>query len=75
MGNKSFLLTKYSKTLSKYFMLDKEIAVFYDLNDLGNKINYFLKHEKERQQIIQKDFQKVKNFTYKNQISNILNNS
>ena len=56
-------------------MLDKEIAVFYDLNDLGNKINYFLKHEKERQQIIQKDFQKVKNFTYKNQISNILNNS
>jgi len=74
IGNKSFLLTKHSNTLSKYFELDKEIAVFFDLDDLENKINYFLRHDKERQQIIEKGFQKVKNFTYKNQISNILNN-
>ena len=74
IGNKSFLLTKYSKTLSKYFEIDDEIAVFYDLGDLENKINYFLKHDKERKKIIEKGSQKVKNFTYKNQISNILNN-
>ena len=73
IGNKSFLLTQYSKTLLKYFKLDKEIAVFYSLDDLKNKINFFLNKEKERQQIIEKGFQKVKNFTYKNQISNILN--
>jgi len=73
IGNKSFLLTKYAKTLSKYFILDNEIAVFHDLDDLKSKITYFLNHEKERLEIIEKGFQKVKNFTYANQVSNILN--
>ena len=73
IGNKSFLLTKHSKTLSKYFEIDKEIAVFYDLDDLKSKITFFLNNEKERLEIIEKGYQRVKNFTYVNQVSNILN--
>ena len=46
---------------------------YYWLFLVKSKITYFLNHEKERLEIIEKGFQKVKNFTYANQVSNILN--
>jgi spore maturation protein CgeB len=74
IGNKSFLLTQYVKTLTRNFEINTEIAVFYNLVDLERKINFYLKNEDERTKVIRKGFQKVKKFTYENQIIDILNN-
>ncbi len=50
-GSGGFLLTQYADDLEKYFVPGKEIAIFSNADDLKEKIQYYLKHEKEREDI------------------------
>lgn len=72
LSNKTFVLTKYQTSLSKYFDLDFDIATFYNLTDLKEKINLYLNNEELRNKYISNGFNRVKNFNYENQIKTIL---
>ena len=56
---KSFSLTEYFDGCLKFFKNNKEIMMFKDDNDLLKKINYYLKHEKEREEIAENSYKKV----------------
>jgi spore maturation protein CgeB len=47
-GCGGFLMTSRADDLETYYNLDKEIVCFDDVNDLIDKIKYYLAHEEER---------------------------
>ena len=62
-----------------YFIPDQDFVYFSDHEDLLNKIEYYLSHDKERKEIAQNGHQKVKeNHSFEKcfqemlQISNLL---
>lgn len=65
LGAHGFLLTNYQPELSEYFKNGEELVWFEDKEDLMDKIDFYLKHDKERQRIAEKGNLKVQqNFTY-----------
>ncbi len=46
-----FLLTEYVPGLEKYFVPDKEIVWFHTLEEMSEKIIYYLNHDEERRSI------------------------
>lgn len=56
-----FLLSNYQKELCEYFQEDKECVFYYSMEDMVDKIAYYLSHEEERNCIAQAGYQKVKN--------------
>jgi glycosyltransferase involved in cell wall biosynthesis len=69
IGRGGFIIHPYIKGMEEHFE-DKKHLVFYkfdDFEDLGNKIDYYLSHDEEREKIRQQGFEHVKaNHTYKN---------
>lgn len=61
MACKGFLLSNYQEELAEYFEDGKECVLFYDLEDMIIKTDYYLKHEDERQRIAIAGYEKVKN--------------
>lgn len=55
-----FCLTNYQPELEEYFEIGKDLAVFYDLKDLEEKIDYYLRHEDERVRIAINGYKKVR---------------
>ena len=55
----SFSLVDYFKGYLDYFKNNKEIVMFKDNQDLLKKINYYLSHEKEREEIAENAYKKV----------------
>jgi spore maturation protein CgeB len=47
-GAGGFLLTEYAPGLERFYSIGKEVEVFSDDHELVDKIQYYLKHEKER---------------------------
>ena len=56
---KSFALTEYVKGYFPKFVEGKDIATFKNNEELAKKINYYLKHEKEREKIAERAYRKV----------------
>ncbi len=52
-GFGGFLLTEYAEGIEECFVPDKEIAVFRSVDELREKIRYFLDHEDEREAVRQ----------------------
>jgi spore maturation protein CgeB len=50
-GAGGFQLTYYAEGLEHCYDIGKEIAVYMDIDDLSQKIRYYLKHEDEREAI------------------------
>ncbi|KKW12640.1 hypothetical protein A2110_03030 [Candidatus Jorgensenbacteria bacterium GWA1_54_12] len=50
-GCGGFQLCEYRDAVSDFFEIGKEIAVFHDLKELTEKIDYYLAHPEERQKI------------------------
>lgn len=74
MGSGGFVLTNYQQEIEDYFIIGKEIEVFRDLDELMEKVAYYLSHEKERLQIAMNGYQKVREcFSYTHQLQYILN--
>lgn len=79
MGAGGFLLTNFQADFLDYFTPDQDFVYFSDQEDLLNKIEYYLSHDKERNEIAQNGHQKVienhsfeKCFEEMLQISNLL---
>jgi spore maturation protein CgeB len=58
-GCAAFQLTEYKKEIGRMFKIGEEIEVYYDMNDLKRKIEYYLKHPDERADMARKAQQKA----------------
>ncbi|MFH1062929.1 MAG: glycosyltransferase [Candidatus Omnitrophota bacterium] len=56
---KCFVLVDEQADVRKIFKDGKHLVVFKDLNDLRNKIDYYLVHDQERKEIAESGFQEV----------------
>lgn len=73
LGAKGFLLTNYQAELPYYFTEGEDLVCFDGVEDLREKIAYYLSHEKERLQIAENGYRKVKAYHgYVNRISQML---
>lgn len=69
-----FVLTNYQKEIEEYFEIGEEIEVFHNLEELENKIDYYLQHEEKRIRIAMNGYKKVqKEFSYTECASRIVN--
>jgi spore maturation protein CgeB len=66
MGAGGFLLSNYQPELAEYFEVGKEVVLYESREDLMQKINYYLHHEEERQEIARCGQRKVEeNYSYR----------
>ncbi len=73
MGSGGFVLTNYQQEIEDYFEIGKDIEVFRDMDELMEKVSYYLSHEEERLQIAMNGYQKVcKCFSYIHQLTHML---
>lgn len=73
MGCGGFLLTNYQSELSEYFVPDEDFVYYNDYNDLLDKADYYLIHEKERKEIAANGCQKVRSqHTYAKRIEEMM---
>ena len=56
-----FCITNYQEELEDYFVIDKELVVYHSLDELMEKIDYYLKHEDERLRIAINGYKAVRN--------------
>jgi spore maturation protein CgeB len=59
-GSGGFLLTEYALGLEHCYIFDEEIAVFFSVEDLAEKIKYFLEYPEKRDVIAQAGFTRTK---------------
>ena len=59
-GAGGFLLTQWANGLERYFVPDREIAVFHDVAELATKIRYFLANPSERDAIAGAGFERTR---------------
>lgn len=73
MGCGGFLLSNYQAEIPMYFVPDKEIVLFESIQDLTEKIAYYLVHEDRRKEIARNGYKKVKEqFTYQIRLEKML---
>lgn len=60
LGAGGFLLTNFQADFLDYFVPDQDFVYYNDSEDLLDKIEYYLSHEKERKEIAENGHQKVK---------------
>ncbi|MDH5190212.1 MAG: glycosyltransferase [Gammaproteobacteria bacterium] len=71
-GAGGFQLTNYVPFLEDHFLIGKDLQVYYGVEDLIFKINYYLSHDAERLQIAEQGNRKVLAFdTYKIRFNDI----
>lgn len=61
MGNGGFLMTNYQEELFEYFEPDKDFVCYSDYDELLEKVEYYLKHDEEREKIAQRGCIRVRN--------------
>lgn len=57
---KGFLITNYQSEFAEHFTIGEDLVVYENLEDLKQKINYYLYHDEERKAIARRGYQKVK---------------
>ena len=73
MGSGGFALTNYQQEIDDYFIIGKEIEVFHDVDELMEKIAWYLSHEEERLKIAMNGYLKVREkFSYTHQLQQII---
>lgn len=73
MGSGGFLLTNYQEDFGEYFNNGEDFVCYGDYDELMKLTEYYLSHEKERKEIADNGYRKVKQFhTYKNRVDTIL---
>lgn len=60
LGSGGFLLTNYQAEIPYYFEEGKDLVCFDGIDDLREKVRYYLAHEEERAAIARSGYQKVK---------------
>jgi len=73
LGSKGFLLTNYQAEIPYYFTEGEDLVCFDGVEDLREKVAYYLEHEDERMRIAENGYRKVKMYhTYINRIDEML---
>lgn len=68
-----FLLSNYQREYEEYFNNGMDYVYYTDYEDLQKKAEYFLAHDKEREEIARNGYYRVKeNHTYKKRVDTIL---
>lgn len=62
MGSGGFLITNYQQDMYDLFEVGKDFVTYESLEDLREKVNYYLEHDEERIAISKRGYQKVKQF-------------
>ena len=73
MGAGGFVLTNYCEETAELFEEGKEIVMFRTPEELIQKVDYYLEHEEEREQIARAGHEKAMNdYTYEKKIKKLL---
>ena len=56
-GYGGFLLTEFTEDIERYYIPDKEVVIYHSMDELVEKIEYYLHHNEERE-VIRKEGQK-----------------
>ena len=59
MAAGGFLISNYQEEIEELFVLGEEIVIYHDIDELKNLVEYYLQHDKEREQIAKKGQEKV----------------
>lgn len=74
LGAGGFLLSNYQEDFLDFFVPGEDYDYYDGIEDLLQKIEYYLSHEKERMEIAQNGFYKVKQeHTYRNRVEAMIN--
>ena len=74
MGSGGFLLTNYQEDMFDCFEPGVDFVYYDSYDDLLEKVEYYLEHDEERQQIARNGYEKVKKYhTYRHRLDTILN--
>lgn len=73
MGNGGFLLTNYQEELLEYFEPDRDFVYYTNYEELLEKVDYYLAHDDEREEIARSGCAKVRGeHTFKQRLEYIL---
>lgn len=73
-GSGGFLITGHADNLEEYFVPGKEIVVFDNLDDLMEKVRYYLVHDEEREVLREAGFARARrDHTYEQRFRTIFN--
>lgn len=73
LGCEGFLITNYQTELPEHFNIGEDLEAYTSLDDLMGKCEYYLLHDKERQEIAHNGFEKVKKYhTYDIRLTQML---
>lgn len=73
MGSGGFLLSNYQEDFFDYFIPGEDFDYYSNQEELMNKAEYYLTHEKERAEIARNGYEKIKKFhSFKNRLDTIL---
>ena len=73
MGCGGFLLSNYQEELAEYFEENKELVMFYGLDDCLEKIDYYLAYEDERRSIAKAGMKAVRErFNYAEKLEKLI---
>ena len=74
LGNGGFYLCEYFRNLGQIFKIGKHLDVFYGVNDVCEKISYYLNNPQQREKIRQSGFEYAQErHTYIDRVKNIIN--
>lgn len=72
LGAEGFVLTNYCPETAELFKEDEEIVMFKTPEELAEKVDYYLAHDAEREEIARKGYEKVMNcYTYERKIQEL----
>lgn len=73
LGCEGFLITNYQPELPEHFNIGEDLEAYTSLDDLMGKCEYYLSHDKDRQEIAHNGFEKVKKYhTYDIRLTQML---
>lgn len=73
MASRGFLLTNYQADFDDCYTADEDYAFFESREDMLNKIDYYLSHEKERAEIANNGYERtLNNHTYEHRVNEML---
>lgn len=72
LGGRGFLISNYQSELAENFIPGEDFIYFESDEDLQNKIEYFLSHEQEREEIAYNGWKKIQSaFSYEQKLQTI----
>ena len=69
MGCGGFVLTNYQEELAEYFLPFEECLIYESLEDMFEKVRFYITHDEERKRVANNGYEKVKrDFTFDSRI-------